>query len=66
MSGPETGRCGPVYDHSLAEEPVALIAHGGICEGGGLRVPQDPVLLYSETSMFCTTPGKDFTCEPPP
>ena len=21
--------------HTLAEEPAALIAHGGVCEGGG-------------------------------
>jgi hypothetical protein len=26
----------PGFHSPLAEEPAALIAHGGVCEGGGL------------------------------
>jgi hypothetical protein len=26
----------PGFGSTLAEEPAALIAHGGVCEGGGL------------------------------
>ena len=35
MSEPALG-FPPGMSSSLADEPAALIAHGGVCEGGGL------------------------------
>jgi hypothetical protein len=34
----------------LAEEPAALIAHGGVCEGGGFGHVR-PTFLYSESTI---------------
>jgi hypothetical protein len=40
-------------DRTLAEEPAASIAHGGVCEGGGLRRPPvDPPLLGRRPSRL--------------
>jgi hypothetical protein len=33
----------------IAEEPAALIAHGGVCEGGGAAAPLSR-FLYSDRS----------------
>src|SRR5260370_25797868 len=33
---------------TLAEEPAALIGHGGVCEGGRFWRRQPPTFLYSE------------------
>ena len=38
---------------AIAEEPAALIGHGGICEGGESGVL--PAFLYSETSSRVST-----------
>jgi hypothetical protein len=35
-------------DRILAEEPAALIAHGGVCEGGGFSGVRRSILLYSD------------------
>src|SRR5260370_25566648 len=36
---------------TLAEEPAALIGHGGVCEGGRFWRRQPPTFLYSERTF---------------
>jgi hypothetical protein len=45
-------------DRTLAEEPAALIGHGGVCEGGeALRLsPVGPPLLGRDSCHNCYRP----------